>query len=87
MASSNVTAWKPAASAYAYALRECEVRPQDAMLVAVHPWDVHGAKAAGLLAAWVDRTGAPYPEPMYAADLVATSLTDLASRLERLPAS
>lgn len=83
----DAPAWKPASSAYAYALRECDVRPQDAMLVAVHPWDVHGAKAAGLLAAWVDRTGAPYPEPMYAADLVATSLTDLASRLERLPAS
>jgi 2-haloacid dehalogenase len=54
----DAPAWKPAASAYAYALRECDVRPQDAMLVAVHPWDVHGAKAAGLLAAWVDRTGA-----------------------------
>lgn len=79
--------WKPAAGAYAYALRECGVAAEDAMLVAVHPWDVHGAKAAGLRAAWVDRTGAPYPEPMYAADLVATSLTELASRLESLPAS
>ncbi|MEW1955334.1 haloacid dehalogenase type II [Terrabacter sp. NPDC080008] len=83
----DAPAWKPAASAYAYALGQCGVAPQDAMLVAVHPWDVHGAKAAGLRAAWVDRTGAPYPGPMYAADLVATSLTDLASRLEGLPAS
>ena len=56
------------------------------MLVAVHPWDVHGAKAAGLRAAWIDRTGAPYPETMYAADVVARSLPDLAARLEALPA-
>lgn len=83
----DAPAWKPASSAYAYALRECGVAAEDAMLVAVHPWDVHGAKAAGLRAAFIDRTGAPYPEPMYAADVVATSLTDLASRLEQLPAS
>ncbi len=83
----DAPAWKPARSAYAYALRECGVAPEDAMLVAVHPWDVHGAKVAGLRTAWVDRTGSPYPEPMYAADLVATSLTELAARLESLPAS
>jgi 2-haloacid dehalogenase len=83
----DAPAWKPAATAYAYALGECGVAADDAMLVAVHPWDVHGAKAAGLRAAWIDRTGAPYPEPMHSADLVATSLTDLARQLEHLPAS
>jgi 2-haloacid dehalogenase len=57
------------------------------MLVAVHPWDIHGAKAAGLRAAFINRTGAPYPEPMHAADLVAPSLTELARQLDRLPAS
>ncbi|WP_344252214.1 haloacid dehalogenase type II [Terrabacter carboxydivorans] len=79
--------WKPAASAYAYALGECGVAAEDAMLVAVHPWDIHGAKAAGLRAAWVDRTGAPYPETMYAADVVVRSLPELAARLEELPAA
>ncbi|GAA2747887.1 haloacid dehalogenase type II [Terrabacter aerolatus] len=83
----DAPAWKPAASAYAYALEECDVTAGDAMLVAVHPWDVHGAKAAGLRAAWIDRTGAPYPEAMYAADVVARSLPDLAARLEALPAA
>jgi 2-haloacid dehalogenase len=83
----DAPAWKPAASAYAYALGECGVAAEDAMLVAVHPWDVHGAKAAGLRAAWIDRTGAPYPQTMDAADVVARSLPDLASRLEALPAS
>lgn len=83
----DAPAWKPSPSAYAYALRECGVAAEDAMLVAVHPWDIHGAKAAGLRAAWIDRTGSPYPAPMYAADVVATSLTDLADRLASLPAS
>jgi 2-haloacid dehalogenase len=83
----DAPAWKPAASAYAYALGECGVTAEDAMLVAVHPWDIHGAKAAGLRAAFINRTGAPYPEPMHAADLVAPSLTELARQLDRLPAS
>lgn len=82
----DAPAWKPAAAAYAYALGTCGVAAEDAMLVAVHPWDVNGARAAGLRAAWVDRTGAPYPETMRAPDLVATSLTDLAAQLEAMPA-
>ena len=80
-------AWKPAAAAYAYALDTCGVSAADAMLVAVHPWDVNGAVAAGLRAAWVDRVGAPYPEAMRPADVVASSLTDLSTRLELLPAA
>ena len=82
----DAPAWKPAASAYRYALGKCDVDADEAMLVAVHPWDVHGAKAAGLRAAWVNRTGAPYPDTMYAADLVAPSLPRLATQLEALPA-
>ena len=83
----DAAAWKPAASAYAYALGECAVAADNAMLVAVHPWDIHGAKAAGLRAAFINRTGGPYPEPMHAADLVASSLTELARQLEQWPAS
>jgi len=82
----DAPAWKPAASAYAYALEACNVPAADAMLVAVHPWDVHGAVTAGMRAAWVDRSGAPYPGAMRPADVVATSITDLAAQLERLPA-
>ncbi|MGA8848070.1 MAG: haloacid dehalogenase type II, partial [Nocardioides sp.] len=53
--------WKPAAASYAYALDECEVAAHDAMLVAVHPWDIDGAARAGLATAWLDRGGNPYP--------------------------
>ena len=73
--------WKPAPEAYAHALQQCGVQPQDAMLVAVHPWDIDGASRAGLSTAWVNRTGGPYPEYFEAADLRAASLMDLAEQL------
>ena len=39
------TAWKPHPDSYAYALTKCGVTAGEAMLVAVHPWDIHGAAA------------------------------------------
>ena len=74
-------AWKPAARAYAYALEQCEVDPRDAMLVAVHPWDIDGGARAGLTTAWIDRTGGRYPEYFRAPDLAPRSLVELADQL------
>ena len=54
-------AWKPSARAYEYAAQECEVKPEELLLVAVHPWDVDGARRAGLQTAWVNRSGAEFP--------------------------
>ena len=73
--------WKPAAGAYAYALEQCQVKPEDAMLVAVHPWDIDGASHANLATAWIDRLGGPYPECARTPDYRAASLTDLAAQL------
>jgi 2-haloacid dehalogenase len=62
-------AWKPSARAYEYAAQECEVKPEEMLLVAVHPWDVDGARRAGLQSAWVNRSGGTFPatfsEPTY----------------------
>ncbi len=77
----DAPAWKPAGSAYHYALETCQVPAADAMLVAVHPWDIHGACEAGLRTAWINRTGGRYPETMHRADLEADSLTELAQLL------
>lgn len=77
--------WKPAAGAYAHALEACGVGPQDAMLVAVHPWDIHGARRAGLATAWIDRSEgrspSHYPAYFEAPDLRVASLTALADAL------
>ena len=73
--------WKPAAAAYQYALSVCGVEAEQAMLVAVHPWDVDGARAAGLRSCWVNRTGGPYPGYFEPAELEVDSLVTLAERL------
>jgi 2-haloacid dehalogenase len=77
-------AWKPSARAYAYALDQCDVDPMDAMLVAVHPWDVDGSARAGLGTAWVNRDGGPYPEYFRTPDLQVRSLTELARWLRSI---
>lgn len=73
--------WKPAAGAYAYAIAECGVEPMDAMLVAVHPWDLEGARRADLATAWVNRQGARFPGYFSTPDLEVTSLRELADVL------
>ena len=76
--------WKPAGDAYAYALDQCGVEPQQAMLVASHPWDTDGAGRAGLQSAWVNRDGRLFPAHFRAPDVEVTSLVELAERLRDL---
>ncbi|GAA3840130.1 haloacid dehalogenase type II [Streptomyces coacervatus] len=40
--------WKPAPAAYHHAVERAGVRPDQALMVAVHPWDIDGARRAGL---------------------------------------
>jgi 2-haloacid dehalogenase len=74
-------AWKPAPAAYAYAARACEVDVGQMMLVAVHPWDIHGAHRAGLRTGWICRDPAPYPGYFAAPDLQAPGLAALARQI------
>ena len=74
--------WKPAAAAYQVALHACGLDdPADAALVAVHPWDLHGANRAGLRTIWVNRRGATYPSHFAAPDLTVRSFEQLAQEL------
>ncbi len=73
--------WKPAESAYSFAVEACACEPSEAMLVAVHPWDIDGAARVGLRTAWVSRDAGPYPGYFTAPDLRTESLIDLASQL------
>ncbi|QWC86425.1 haloacid dehalogenase type II [Nocardioidaceae bacterium] len=57
----DVGVWKPHPRAYAHALRTCDVSPADALMVAVHPWDLHGAAHAGLDTAWITRDPRAWP--------------------------
>jgi 2-haloacid dehalogenase len=51
------------------------------MMAAAHPWDVHGAKRAGLSAAWINRGALPYPSLLREPDLIAPDLVALAQAL------
>ncbi|MBL0704216.1 haloacid dehalogenase type II [Sinomonas sp. JC656] len=77
----DAPAWKPHPSSYHYAAQQCGAREEDMMLVAVHPWDIHGAAQAGLRTAWVNRSGAPYPSYFARPEVTVTSLTQLATEL------
>jgi 2-haloacid dehalogenase len=72
--------WKPGRDAYHYGLRRLGADPEESVLVAVHPWDIHGAARAGLRTAWVDRDGSAYPE-------VFETPTWRVASLEELPAA
>lgn len=73
--------WKPAPAAYHYAAAACGVDPGDMLLVAVHPWDIHGAARAGLGTAWINRTGASYPGYFAAPGCTVASLAELPEAL------
>ena len=73
--------WKPAAEPYRYAAEVCGVTTSSMVLVAVHPWDVHGAQRAGLLGAWLNRGASTYPDYLPPPDLEASDLAALAAQL------
>lgn len=56
----DVGVWKPARAAYQYAAERCAVDATSMLMVAVHPWDRHGAARAGLRTAWINRRGREY---------------------------
>jgi 2-haloacid dehalogenase len=78
---SGPRAWKPAAAAYRYALDQLGARPEETLLVAVHPWDIAGARQAGLPAAWLRRGARAYPSVMTPPTVAVDDLRELAGLL------
>jgi 2-haloacid dehalogenase len=81
LSADEVGLWKPHRRVYDHAATVCEVNPRDLVLVAVHPWDLHGAHAAGLRTVWLDRAGAPYPPVFAQPDFRVQSLPELVDAL------
>lgn len=73
--------WKPHPAAYEYAAQVCGVPLERMALAAVHPWDIDGAKRAGLQGWYVDRRRTPYPGSFTAPDLAVADFEDLAAQL------
>ncbi len=81
LSSSDAGRWKPAPEAYAYAAECCGVEAADAVLIAVHPWDIDGAARAGLRTGWLAREGRAYPPFFRAPEFTARDLPGLAAAL------
>lgn len=79
-------AYKPAPAAYLTAARLLGVQPDELMLVAAHPWDLDGARAAGLRTAYLRRPAEYGPgrdAPDYVgADVTADDLHQLAAAID-----
>ena len=74
-------AWKPVASAYGHALEMLGVEAHEAMMVAVHPWDLEGARRAGLRTAWLRRDRGRWPGVFAVPEIEVDDLTGLAQHL------
>ena len=78
-----VRKYKPALETYRRATKKLGVRPEEAMLIATHGWDVTGALHAGFQAAFISReakTRYPLAPPQYTSE----SLIQLAEELVKL---
>jgi 2-haloacid dehalogenase len=71
---------KPRREVYLHAASLADVQPGELALVAAHAWDVHGARAAGLIGAFVAR-GKAFPASMLQPDVVGQSLAEVARKL------
>lgn len=69
--------WKPHAGAYLGACDRLGVMPEQAALVASHPWDVMGAQRAGLQGVWLPR-GRSWPADYPAPDRTISHLSEAA---------
>jgi 2-haloacid dehalogenase len=82
-------AYKPEAEVYLTGVRLLGLEPGEVMMVAAHPFDLKGARRAGLRTAFIDRPleygpGSP-PREDPEADASVTDLSKLAVRLEPGP--
>src|SRR5690606_8780225 len=53
--------WKPSAGIYLHAADHCDTEPGRVALITAHGWDVHGARRAGLSAAWSAHAESRFP--------------------------
>jgi 2-haloacid dehalogenase len=82
----EVGSWKPPARVYHHAADVLGLPPDRVALVAVHAWDCHGAKRAGLATGWASRLEGRYGRLFAPADVTGTDLTEVADGLLALPA-
>jgi 2-haloacid dehalogenase len=74
LSSDDVEVWKPLAAPYEHAARTLGVPADRLALVAVHAWDIHGARRAGLVTGWASRLEGTFPEVFDPPDVTGPDL-------------
>ena len=78
--------FKPDGKVYRFVADHLQRPLSDLRLVATHDWDTHGALSAGMHAAYIDRSGAPY-HPLYQRpDIFERAMGDIAEQIIRVDA-
>jgi 2-haloacid dehalogenase len=77
----EVQKWKPHRQVYRHALERIGCPAQQAALVAVHDWDTHGAKSAGLRTGWLQRQHPRYASYLQEPDVIGRSLSEVCEKL------
>ena len=73
--------FKPDAVVYRFVAKRINRPIGELRLVATHDWDTHGALTAGMHAAYIDRSGAPY-HPLYRRpDVYAKTMGDAVEQI------
>ncbi len=77
----SLKVFKPDLRVYEWALAEMDVKPENAMLIAAHSWDIAGASKAGMQTAFIERDGQYQFELVDKADYSAPDLIKLADQI------
>lgn len=77
----RVGAFKPHPAVYRRATQILALEPSACLMVSANSFDVLGARACGLRAAFVNRRGLPYEDSPLQPDLTVTSFSELADAL------
>jgi len=77
----QVKRWKPASDLYAFAAATLNTPLQQVAIVTVHPWDVLGARQSGLITAWCNRVGTPFPPAFGTPDVTGTNMVEAVEAL------
>jgi 2-haloacid dehalogenase len=85
VATAEINAWKPPARVYHHGADRLGLTPRQVALVAVHAWDCHAAKRAGLLTGWAARAEGGYGEIFAPPDVSGADLVEVAEGLLALP--
>ena len=73
--------FKPDPRVYEFVAKRVNRQIEELRLVATHDWDTHGALSAGMQAAYIDRSGAPY-HPLYRRpDVHASTMGDVVEQI------